>query len=225
MMSRTFLLATSIIALCAGGVSAAPAARAGSPGGDLPFRVSKNPKFLWNQNSNYAGNGVSSMNWTSCCTSYADQAADDFVIPRGKKWTITEVDVTGAFFTGGGPPESENVFFYKNGNGTPGNPIKMGTYSGLNGSVTSGDFSITLPNGGLTLKAGHYWLSVVANMQASCCGEWGWYANSVQHGNRAVWRNPLGGQSVGCQTWDTIENCFGFGPDLMFDLKGTSKRG
>ena len=39
-------------------------------------------------------------------------AADDFVVPAGQTWNITEVDVAGEYSVGGGPAASFNVFFY-----------------------------------------------------------------------------------------------------------------
>jgi len=52
----------------------------------------------------------------------------------------------------------------------------------------------------------------------------GWYrgVNSIQHGSQAMWQNP-GGAFAYCQTWGTIGDCIGPGPDLMFELKGTSR--
>jgi hypothetical protein len=93
-----------------------------------------------------------------------------------------------------------------------------------------GSYTLELPRDcWFKLKGGatgtRYWLSAQPIMYPpSGGGEWGWEISSVQHGKMAMWRNPPGGFGV-CPTWDTTENCFGagYGPDLMFALKGTLK--
>lgn len=116
---------------------------------------------------------------------------------------------------------SENVFFYKDMNGVPGALVKNGSFQNLKG--TGGpSFTIPLSALGLKLHSGRYWVSVVANVDYIDNGEWGWEVNGVQHGSQAMWQNPNDGFGA-CPTWGTIETCLGFGPDLMFDLKGTSR--
>jgi hypothetical protein len=223
-MNRTILVtAASVIALCAGSASAAGILAASDPSKTSPLSRPDGAKLLWNQNSNYANNQVDSQNFTGGTTSsYNDQAADDFVIPKGRVWTITEVDVTGVYFNGSGPAMSEDVVLYKDSKGMPGKPVKNGRFTSLNG--TGGpDFAVVLPGNGVRLKPGHYWVSVIANQAFDPYGEWGWEVNNQQHHKQAMWQNPSGGFGV-CPTWGTIENCYSSpGPDLMFDLQGTSK--
>ena len=65
---------------------------------------------LYDQNSNDTGSAINSQNYTSSTFSaYDDQGADDFTIPKGEHWTITEVDVTGQYFNGTGRATSEDV--------------------------------------------------------------------------------------------------------------------
>ena len=221
-MNKTILLtAASVIALCAGGVLAAGLPLRSFSNAN-PFNDPHGAKLLYNQNSNDEGNAINSQNFSRTFSTYNDQAADDFVIPKAQTWKIREVDVTGVYFSGSGPATSENVVFYQDNNGMPGNPVTKGTFDSLKGSGGP-NFTIILPGKGLKLNAGHYWVSVVANVDYVNAGEWGWEVNSVQHGNQAMWQNPNRGLG-GCRTWGTIENCLGFGPDLMFDLRGTSKR-
>jgi hypothetical protein len=213
-MNKILLLtAVSVIALCTSGALAVP-------GKSNSFKLPKNVKVLWNQNSNSAREGVSSVNFTSTGTSYDDQAADDFAIPKGKIWKITEVDVTGVYYNGSGPAGSENVIFYKDAKGVPGKAVAKGTFNNLQGVGSYGDFTITLPKGGVRLKVGHYWVSVVANTPFAA--NWGWEINSTQHGDQAVWQNP-GGAFGECETWCTFGSLGLPGPDLMFELKGVSK--
>jgi hypothetical protein len=174
---------------------------------------------LYNQNSNDAGDFVSSQNFTSGSTQFDAQGADDFVIPKGRAWEITEVDVSGVYFVGHGPATSENVIFYRNRRGKPGSPVKNGVFANLNG--TGGpNFALVLPGRGIKLKPGRYWVSVVENADEFYQGAWGWEVNSTLHGEQAMWQNP-GGYYGECNTWEPIDSCYDLkGPDLMFELKG-----
>src|ERR1700719_2230206 len=74
--------------------------------------------FLYNQNSNF-GYGVDSQNFESSYAQYDSIAADDFFIPAGKMWHITEVDVTGTYVDGSGPASSVVVTLWKGNYGAP----------------------------------------------------------------------------------------------------------
>lgn len=217
-MSKIVLLAAaSVIALCAACAVSTAAPKFTTYSGK--YGPSERTHILYSQNSNDAGSAINSQNYTSGNTQYNNQGADDFVIPKGQSWRITEVDVTGLYFNGTGPATSVNVLFYKNMNGKPGNAVTNGTFTNLNG--TSGpNFALVLPGKGLKLKAGRYWVSVIENADEFYQGEWGWEVSTLRHGKQAMWQNPGGGFS-NCTTWGTIENCVGSpGPDLMFALRG-----
>ena len=219
-MYRTALLTTTaLVALAASGLGGALYAAASLSAAKMPG--SAKAKLLYSQNSNYNGVALGSMNLTST-SSDDNQVADDFVIPKGKVWTITEVDVSGLYYNGFGPANSENVLFYRSANGLPGKPIAKGAYNNLQGSDGDGDFAITLPGRGLRLRPGHYWISVVANMDFDEAGDWGWDLSSTVHGDQAAWRNPGGGYGF-CRNWGTLENCVGVVADTMFQLRGKSK--
>jgi hypothetical protein len=227
-MNRTLLLASAaVLVLSAGGVASAKSGQPSmaSPKGTFaPHTVFKTPKgsvTLYDQNSNDSGSGIVSDNFDSgSFPSYTDQAADDFTVPSGHKWIVGEVDVTGVYFNGPGPADGVNVFFYKDKKGKPGKLVKEidgATYT------DNGIGSFAVQTGKVKLKQGKYWVSVQADMNFSGgAGEWGWEVNTVQTGNPAMWQNPGGGFAV-CPTWDTLQTCLGFGPDLMFALKGKDK--
>lgn len=132
------------------------------------------------------------------------------------------MDVSGTYVEGSGPATSENVIFYKDADGMPGKPVRSGTFTNLAGIDNLGSFALTLPGRGLKLRAGIYWVSVIANMDFPTQGLWGWDVTSVQHHNQAMWQNPNGADHI-CPTWGTIKSCTDFGPDLTFDLRGSSR--
>ena len=171
---------------------------------------------LYSQNDNDAGVGVTSQNFEASLDAYDNSAADDFT-STGGGWKIKNVTVTGVYFNGYGPATSETVTVYKDAGGLPGavkgSKTKVGNDSG-------GSFSIGLGKKGIRVAAGHYWVGVVANMDFSAGGQWGWETRSVQSGSPAAWENPGGGFGVGCTTWAPLMTCLGYGPDMMFSLGG-----
>jgi hypothetical protein len=168
------------------------------------------PALLWDQNSNFGGT-VFSEN--------SDAAADDFAVPSGQTWRVSQIDVTGAYFNGYGPASSETVTFYNDKNGKPGR-IHSGPFT-LTCADSGGSFHCILP-AAVKLRPGTWWVSVVANCNFENCGQWGWTLNTVVQGNEAVWRNGEG--SGKCATFKPLHRCFGGAPaDLAFKLYGSSK--
>lgn len=224
-MSKTVLLAAAAaFSLTAVGASAA-APTAHMSGKYVRFHMPTKAKMLYNQNRNYASDAVNSQNYTSGMFSSLDnEAADDFVVPENTTWMVTEVDVSGQTSKRGGTPTSEDVIFFEDNNGVPGNEVTNGLFSGVVGNYSHGNIAIQLPEKGLKLKAGTYWVSVVANMSFASSGQWNWDVNSTQHGYQAQWQNPAGGFGV-CTSWGSIATCnSSTGPDLMFDLQGSAKK-
>lgn len=210
MRTSTLFGATAIAALAtvttswANSVSAAPA---------KPARV------LWNQNSNFSY-GIFSDNSTSANTGAYTAAADDFVVPAGKTWTIKDVDVTGMYYNGYGPASSEAITFYADAKGLPGKAVRIFG----NESCTDNDGSLACPIKGMKLRGGTrgktYWVSVVVACSfVNGCGQWAWATNTIVYGNQAAWENPGGPV---CPTWGTLSECLNSPYDLAFDLRGRS---
>jgi hypothetical protein len=217
-MSTTLLMAAAAAAaLMSGTHTAAPH----HPKIATHTSRTKSEKILWNQNSNANGYYVGSQNNTSGVYATSDdQAADDFVVPKGKIWTITEVDAGGRN-VGVGPPDFETVTFYKDSKGVPGTPVKNGTFN-VQGGIDDGSLSIPLGKG-VKLRSGKYWISVVANDDAQARGIWQWAETGTTKGYEAMWQDPTDSDGV-CQTWDTLADCLGTPTaDLMFTLRGKSK--
>lgn len=67
---------------------------------------------LYEQMSNPATTGTVSQDFTDYPT-YSCQAADDFTVPGGITWFISEVDVSGFYNNGNGPVTVVNFFIYR----------------------------------------------------------------------------------------------------------------
>ena len=177
--------------------------------------------FVYDQTDNPGTDLVSSQNFEAANDAYDDQAADDFAVPPGEKWTIETIEILGGYWNGTGPLTSVNVWFYQNTGGLPGTQV----FSQLGLVPTSkvdGDLVLHLPSPPPTLSGGTYWLSVQANMNRSSGGQWGWTARAAQSYSPFAWRNPGNGFGSGCTAWTTNGACgFTAGPDLLFRLSGT----
>lgn len=214
--------ATAILAVTAMSAMAAPSMDAlHGPGANPVVRHSAGEQVLYNQNSDSSFAYINSQNYTSGVTADNDQAVDDFIVPTGKKWTVTEVNVTGccAYTTS----ITENVYFYKDKNGAPGKLVKHGSFTNLSGTGNP-SFAISLGKG-VKLKPGHYWVSVVVNCNSSGGCGWGWGVRTTIANDPALWQNPGNGRDTGCTTWTTLDTCFGSADagDFMFELQGKSK--
>ena len=209
MKTNLLLAATAVAALTAASAMAAPAI----------VHHSRSVEVLYNQNSDPSYAYVNSQNYSSGATADDDVGVDDFVVPAGKTWKVTEVDVTGccAYTTS----ITEDVAFYKDKNGAPGKLVVA--FVNLSGTGNP-SFAMSLGKG-VKLKAGHYWVSVVANCNAKDGCGWGWGVRSTIENDAALWENPGNGHGTGCTTLETLETCFGsaYAGDFMFELQGTSK--
>jgi hypothetical protein len=155
---------------------------------------------------------------------FDSQAADDFIVPAGQSWNVTEVDVLGEYDSDG-PAASFHVFFYENGAGDlPG----MLVASRLGNPYTgSSDFVITLTEP-VTLSEGHYWVSVQARQDIITSGFWLWHNRTVQSNSGAAWQNPGNGFGTGCVVWVRKTACAQLeqiAPDQVFRLIGTDGGG
>src|SRR5256714_13305006 len=186
----------------------------------IPFAQANGSSVLYDQlNSQNSGSTVSVDFWN--LPAWSSFTADDFVVPAGRTWTITEVHAQGAY-PRTGPAENFNIAFYRDSGGLPGTAV----YSAAGQSYVnnSGVFQISL-NAPAVLSSGRYWVSVQAHLSANPNGYWWWTNRTVQANSPAAWQNPNGG-SGRCGTWGVRSACLAFGdaaaPDQAFRLKGTA---
>jgi hypothetical protein len=149
-----------------------------------------------------------------------EQIADDFTVPAGESWQISQIDVTGAFSTDGTLPPTVNVFLYANSGTLPGTQLFS-----QSGPATGGpNYSIPV-SGAPALIPGTYWVSVQqAGAADNSLDIWYWGNRSTQSGNPAAYRNPGGGRVASCTDWGVKVTCLGGDPlpDQIFKLSGTS---
>ena len=222
-MNKTVLLAaTAVLALTAGSAMAGSSPTMGVRAAGHAVAPFKKPKTLYSQNSNYASLSIVSQNFSSTYSHTYDAAgADDFLVPAGKIWKITGVDAPGLYFNGSGPAQSENITFYKDSKGKPGKTV--GKTQTVNCTDSAGSFSCVVKaklDNSLGTKKARYWISVVANLNYSPGGEWGWTQIAADKNDPGKWENPGGGFGTSCSSWTNTSTCIptSTSNDFAFDL-------
>jgi hypothetical protein len=237
-MTKTLLLAgAAAFALTGSAFAGGVHPTAGVTGHAAKIIVSGSPKgskTLYDQNQNYSGSANTSQNFETSFDQYDNSGADDFVVPAGHKWTISEVDVTGVYRYTGGSAAAADVLFYKNKGGLPSNKGAVASCLNVptNDTGATGNFTLQLAKAGCTvkLKAGTYWVAVAADLSFQTPEEqwyWGTTADGTI-GNAAAWHDPNGGWAAlgipsDCNKWQTLSHCLGSADDWMFALKGKDK--
>ncbi|MBE7528546.1 MAG: hypothetical protein HND44_23745 [Chloroflexi bacterium] len=178
---------------------------------------------LYDQTDNIGTNAFPSQNFEAAFDAFDNAGADDFIIPVvDGAWTIETVEVLGTY-SAAGPIPTVDVNFYADSSGLPGALVYSapGVVPALD---VAGDLTINLPVAAI-LPSGHYWVSVVANMDFGVGGQWFWSTRSVQSNNGYAWQNPGNGFSTGCITWSYGATVCGVGggvePDALFRLSGS----
>src|SRR6478672_7384053 len=163
--------------------------------------------------------GVTSQDFEAANDAFDSFAADDFVVPAGQTWNITEVDVSGEYSLGGGPAASFNVFFYQDSATLPGTLVA----TRLANPYTSGPNALITLTSQVTLTPGTYWVSVQSRQDFTPAGQWFWDNRAIISNSGAAWQNPGGGFGVGCLTYGRKTTCLPTqnGPDQLFRLVGT----
>jgi hypothetical protein len=196
--------------------------------GPRPLRILPQPKLplvvLYDQYDNPGTNATGSQDFETANDPFDDFAADDFVVPGGQTWNVSEVDVQGGYFAFPGPAVAFHVFIYQDSGGLPGTQV----YSAMNQPYTTAnglDFVVNLSSPAV-LSPGTYWVSVQCRMDFDVGGQWYWQDRTVQSNNGAAWQNPGGGFGI-CITWGRRGDPAGCNidpgvPDQVFRLAGTT---
>src|SRR5690349_4224495 len=233
---RRFSLQWGLILACAvlllalgiglGGTRAAPSGQASTGQASAPNAPNA---LLYSQLDSpaiTATDHVNSQDYENFLNTSDDQAADDFPIPAGVTWSITQVVFLGEASSAANQPASFNVYFYTSTGTLPGNTqIYTATAQTFTRNNATNTYTVTLTtpatlNGGAT-----YWVSVQGVLNYGFnARQWFWRNRTVQSNSPAAWRNPGGGQpNVSCTVWTVKTACFpGTSPDQAFQLNGTS---
>jgi hypothetical protein len=170
---------------------------------------------LYDQTDNGDGAFMSSNDFGDVHT---DQLADDFTVPAGESWQISEVQAIG--FVHGTPPPNVNVWIYSNAGTLPGAALFHA--AAIPGARTpGGDYTIPLA-GTPPLTPGTYWLSIQQTSPGNFfAGDgWFWQDRTVPAGNPLVYRQPSG---TSCTDWTPKATCTGDATELgaLFRLSGS----
>ena len=157
-------------------------------------------------------------------------AADDFDVPVGESWGITQVNTSGVYGVFEGRTQAVNVGILADSGGVPGDVVPGCGYIGITDFDDSGGpltirlrSTCILPATVMTKK---YWLTVQAVMGGAASGSsgfgvWYWNENSTQTGDLAQWENPQNGFNENCPTWGPRATCNLDGaPDQCFLIAG-----
>ncbi len=167
--------------------------------------------------------GLSSQDFEPVNDAFDSQGVDDFIVPVEDTdgWYIISVKALGS--NQGTPFTLVNVEFFNDAGGIPA-ATAFTTYMAIVATDDgSGNLSVNIPNGGLHLNAGHYWMSVQAANPAGTHGQWYWHRVTSVNNTVSHWRNPGNGFDTGFTTW-TPEVVVFDGPaeDLAFEIYGVT---
>lgn len=179
---------------------------------------------LYDQMTTPGTNSLASQNFESSFDVYDCQGADDFQVTAGQVWSITSVDILGAYFNGTGPATSVNVWFLSNSSNLPGTVVTSALNVVPSAGLATGSFTITFTTP-IVLTEGNYWISIQTNMDYSNGGQWGW-TEHTQFYNASAWINQGGGFGTSCTNWGYRIAACGVGAapyyDFAFRLNGNS---
>ncbi len=210
--------ATSALNGLAGGTPTATAT--GSPA----CSPTGTPYTLYNQNDNPAPTpgGIISQAFVGLSDAYSSVAADDFVVPEGQTWYVSQVVVVGEYNVNGFPAPSFDVLFYVDANTLLPSGAIQGRYQSAYVDA-EGTSTITLSSP-VVLSPGTYWVSIQSEPSELAHAQWFWDNRAVVSNSGAAWKNPGGGFHTGCGAWTRKTTCVPTtnGPDQLFELIGTA---
>lgn len=176
---------------------------------------------LYDQTANAGSDGVPSQEFPES-PSMTSQAADDFTVPYGQHWAISEVGTVGSSASTANRPF--NLWLYGEQGPRLGPGKELFAARNLN-AVGGPSYSIPVV-GAPVLDPGTYWVSAQASNDAG--GTWLWSPQRLQGGRRpAIWQNVGNGLGTDCIEWWTRDSCLALPegePDQAFRLIGTHKQ-
>jgi hypothetical protein len=168
-------------------------------------------------------NNIASQDFEADLDDADCKAADDFIVPAGKTWSIDEVAIgftySGTFPT---PTVNINVQFFNDNAGVPGTLIQEFVNLPINSSQLLATGSISLPTP-VYLEEGVKWISIQFSYSYNSFGQSYLDCSSVQTGNASKWINP--GNHFGRGTnWINSSIPSPSSVDFCFILYGTESK-
>ncbi|HEX3563126.1 MAG TPA: hypothetical protein VHU24_09845 [Solirubrobacterales bacterium] len=150
---------------------------------------------------------------------YDNQLADDFTVPPGQSWKLSQVDLVGTA-PATGLVSIVNAWIYGTAGTLPG--AQLFQQLGI-AATNQPNYSVPL-SGTPSLDPGVYWISVQQTDAFNMTPTWDWKTRTVQDGNPAAFRNPPGGFLSGqCRDWTKMQTCFpSAAVDLAWSVSGTA---
>nr|WP_299072007.1 T9SS type A sorting domain-containing protein [uncultured Allomuricauda sp.] len=149
------------------------------------------------------------------------QSADDFIIPEGSQWTLSNITAFGA--ANNSPSlTSATVTIFENNGGVPGNVVYSSGAIAPASAAADTNISLDLPEP-VVLGSGTYWLSVYANLDFFPNEtQWFWLTQIGLIGNESIFRDTANLFGIGAVDWTPSSLVFGGAPeDLVFQIFGT----
>ncbi len=185
--------------------------------------------MLYDQIPAISPDSITSQDFEAEFDAFDSMAADDFVVPAGKVWSIESASVRGTSnpFINPNPPTQAVVTLFSDADGLPGSEIGSQLASITDGSYPFMEMAMSPQP---VLKGGTYWIGIQARLNALLLGgpQWFWGENATLSGSPAVFRNPGGSFDSGCEIFKVRStSCTPAGeelhpaPDQAFSLSGT----
>ena len=143
------------------------------------------------------------------------ESADDFNVPLGEIWQISEVEAEGDFFNGfGGCQTGIRLNFYDDDGGQPGALVETRDVTAAGGP----DFTALIADK-VVLVSGSYWMSYMPIMSFGGCGQWGWETTPTNVMEPMFLRDPDNLLGAGWTDWTEGSVIFGgVNADLSFRI-------
>lgn len=149
------------------------------------------------------------------------QTADDFVVPAGDSWEISNVI---AFGGANNSPTftSATIVIYEDNLGAPGNEIYNSGAIIPDSNPQDANLSFTLPTE-VSLNSGNYWLSVYANLAFNpAATQWFWTSQNGGIGEEPHFKDNFDLFGTGATDWTGVSVAFGRPPlDQVFQVFGS----
>ena len=199
-----------------GAISQGPSEKIASPPPPPPAPI------LYDQFDSFSTSAVITQDFEDARNVLDSEAADDFVVPAGQQWNISEVDIYGIYL-GGEPPTSVHVRFYRNAAGDlPG--VMLAERLDQTYKVSFGEILITVAPP-VDLGPGTYWVGVQARLDNAPGNRYAaWVMRTVLSNAGAAWKNPGNGWHTGCTMFQRRPTCIPEfqDPDQVYRLRGTT---